>query len=77
MESLIFLSATNIDRTISVINGTEGCAISRLGEFANSSKTLGPYNFFLDNVTGDMYTYQSEKGEWISRKNAGLHNRRW
>ena len=33
-------------------------------------------DFFLDNVTGDLYSFNYDTGEWVSKGNAGLHSRR-
>ncbi|CAD8115459.1 unnamed protein product [Paramecium primaurelia] len=33
-------------------------------------------DFFLDNVTGDLYSFNYDTEEWVSKGNAGLHSRR-
>ena len=33
-------------------------------------------DYFLDNVTGDLYSFNYDSGEWISKGNAGIHSRR-
>ena len=33
-------------------------------------------DYFLDNVTGDLYSFNYDTGEWVSKGNAGLHSRR-
>ena len=33
-------------------------------------------DYFLDSVTGDLYSYNYETNEWIPRANVGLHCRK-
>lgn len=33
-------------------------------------------DFFLDNVTGDLYGFNYDTGEWVSKGNAGIHFRK-
>jgi len=39
-----------------------------------NAQNLKNNDFFLDNVTGDLYSYHALKAEWIPKMNAGLHN---
>ena len=39
-------------------------------------KDIRSSDYFLDNVTGDLYTFSYETGEWQTKGNAGIHYRR-
>jgi hypothetical protein len=50
-----------------------------LGDLSKINKSLHDIKnneFFLDNVTGDLYAFNYDAGEWISKGNAGIHYRR-
>jgi len=50
-----------------------------LGDLSKIKKNLHDIrqcDFFLDNVTGDLYSFNYDNGEWIGKGNAGLHYRR-
>lgn len=75
MESLVFLCATNFDRNINVINGHNGGKLQDLCSFAKSqNQNFSINDYFLDNVTGDLYIFNTEKQEWVAKVNVGLHN---
>ena len=51
----------------------------KLSEIFNINKLLSklePTDFFLDNVSGDLYVYNRESEEWHPKGNVGLHHRR-
>jgi hypothetical protein len=37
---------------------------------------LKPNEYFLDNVKGDLYSYNYETNEWIHKANIGLHSKK-
>lgn len=37
---------------------------------------LKPTEYFLDNVKGDLYSYNYETNEWILKANIGLHSKK-
>ena len=76
MESIVFQVATGFDRQIRVINGKEGSKIGSLQEYNENNQNYGLWDYFLDNVTGEMYNFNGEKEEWVAKVNSGLHNRR-
>jgi len=48
----------------------------KIGDIVNmqfNPTDLKPNEYFLDNVTGDLYSYSYETNEWIPRFNVGLH----
>lgn len=34
---------------------------------------MKPTDYFLDNITGDLYNYNYENEEWVAKANAGIH----
>eukprot|EP01017_Pseudomicrothorax_dubius_P022977 TRINITY_DN24719_c0_g1_i1.p1 TRINITY_DN24719_c0_g1~~TRINITY_DN24719_c0_g1_i1.p1 ORF type:complete len:232 (+),score=39.89 TRINITY_DN24719_c0_g1_i1:65-760(+) len=78
MHFLVFLSATNFEGNIKVVNGFGRG--SRMGQenvrLSKKLVELQTSDFFLDNVTGDLYNYTYETDEWIPRANAGIHYRK-
>ena len=58
MQMIVYFCATNFAE-IEVINGNEkgGCLQSIKDVPARSLPTLDKYQVFLDNLTGDYYTY--------------------
>eukprot|EP01017_Pseudomicrothorax_dubius_P028856 TRINITY_DN3459_c0_g3_i2.p1 TRINITY_DN3459_c0_g3~~TRINITY_DN3459_c0_g3_i2.p1 ORF type:complete len:607 (-),score=80.43 TRINITY_DN3459_c0_g3_i2:39-1859(-) len=78
MQFLVFLAATNLERNVHVING-KGRGSKMGQEDVHLSKKLVELqstDFFLDNVTGDLYNYNYDTDEWIPRANAGIHYRK-
>ena len=48
----------------------------KIGDFRSLDKDikeLKQTDYFLDNITGDLYSYNYENEEWIAKANAGLH----
>jgi hypothetical protein len=61
-------------KNIRIING-KGKG-GKIGDFKSLDKNLQDVkqnDFFLDNITGDLYTYHYETEEWIAKANTGLH----
>jgi hypothetical protein len=73
MFALIYLSATNLDRPISIINGkgkgNDLCDLESIGVPEYSAD-----NFILNSVTGDMYNFSKLNNQWEPKINCGLHN---
>ena len=47
-----------------------------MGDLTNLSKHFSQINnndFFLDHVTGDLYSYNFDKNEWTAKANTGIH----
>lgn len=62
---------------IRVINGNGRGG--KLSEFKNTDidpMSIGHNDYFLDHVTGDLYTYKHEADEWAPVANTGLHYHR-
>ncbi len=60
---------------MNVINGGgKGGKIGDMIKIDANAQNLRNNDFFLDNVTGDLYSYHAQKVEWIPKMNAGLHN---
>src|SRR5690348_16270638 len=89
MQGLVFLAATNIEKvnpflnlrilnlfkSLNVINGGgKGGKIGDMIKINATAQNLKNNDFYLDNVTGDMYSYHALKAEWIPKMNAGMHN---
>ena len=85
---LLFISTTNFNcvssnmfvgfnffQNINVINGNgKG---SDLGDISKVEKALNQLNcndYFLNNVTGDLFQYNYEHDNWRPFANAGIHN---
>lgn len=47
-----------------------------LSKIKKSMNEIRMSDYFLDNVTGDLYSFNYDTGEWVSKGNAGLHSRR-
>ena len=62
---------------ISVINGREkGGSTSKIKEAVQPNmldKLVKGFHMFLDNLSGDIFTYDKEKQEWQPYGNVGLH----
>ncbi|CAD8200721.1 unnamed protein product [Paramecium octaurelia] len=76
MQGLVFLIASNVECQFSVINGLNGGQLGDLSKIKKSLTEIRMNDFFLDNVTGDLYSFNYDTGEWVSKGNAGLHSRR-
>jgi hypothetical protein len=74
LQALVFLCATDLERGISIVNGNRG---SPIGDFSTLRKNLEDIepdrDFFLDNVTGDLYSLDSESMQWCPVLNTGMH----
>ena len=53
-----------------------GGALGDLTKVTKNVRDIRSNEFFLDNVTGDLYGFNYDSGEWISKGNAGIHYRR-
>ena len=63
---LIFLSASNLEYNINVING-KGKG-SMIGDFRHLSKPLhklGMFDYFLDALTGDLLQFNYRSKDWL------------
>ena len=59
---------------MNVINGRgKGGKLSDIMNVTQQMQNLKHEDFYLDNVTGDMYGYNYETCEWIPKMNSGLH----
>lgn len=61
-------------KNIRIING-KGKG-GKIGDFKSLDKDLNEVkqnDYFLDNITGDLYTYNYENEEWVAKANTGLH----
>ncbi|CAD8110500.1 unnamed protein product [Paramecium sonneborni] len=76
MQGLVFLIASNVECQISVINGLNGGQLGDLSKIKKDLTDIKQTDFFLDNVTGDLYGFNYDTGEWISKGNAGIHFRK-
>lgn len=56
-----------------MINGVHGGSIGDLSQFDATHKNLLQNEFFLDNVTGDLYGFNFETSEWVTKGNVGIH----
>lgn len=79
MGLLVYFCATNC-KLLEVLNGNErGSALQELRTlFCSDSErlaTLVPgYQVFLENLTGDYYSYDKASQSWLPQGNVGLHN---
>ena len=75
MQMMVFLCATNLHISRIVNGGGKGSAVE---EFKRTEKSvlqsLGFGDTFLDSSTGDIYGYDTIKGEFYPIANVGLHN---
>ncbi|KAL4442225.1 hypothetical protein ABPG74_009243 [Tetrahymena malaccensis] len=77
MQALVFLSASNMEKNINIINGNgDGGKLSDIQTTSSNLKSIKPSDYFLDNTTGDLYGFNYETNEWIPKGNCGLHSRR-
>ncbi|CAD8203085.1 unnamed protein product [Paramecium pentaurelia] len=76
MQGLVFLIASNVECQISVINGLNGGQLGDLSKIKKDLTDIKQTDFFLDNVTGDLYGFNYDTGEWVSKGNAGIHFRK-
>ena len=74
MQAIIFLTASNIDRIIKVVNGKDGQPIEET-QLTSLKKSKIPSNddFLLDNVTGDLFSYNLYHNKWDVYGTCGLH----
>ena len=67
-------------RKVSIINGQElGGSITKIKEAvepAMLTKLVKGFHLFLDNLSGDVFTYDQHKKAWVPLGNTGLHDRR-
>ena len=76
MQCLVFISSSDLEKVrqslifwvilknINVINGNgNGSKISEIFTFTKELKSIKPIDYFLDNVTGDLYNYNYELQE--------------
>lgn len=73
--ALVYLSASNIEYNIRIINGNNG---GRLPEIKKLQKhcVIKQNDYFLDNTSGDLYSFNYESSEWMPKTNVGLHYRK-
>eukprot|EP00826_Nyctotherus_ovalis_P047926 TRINITY_DN5590_c0_g4_i1.p1 TRINITY_DN5590_c0_g4~~TRINITY_DN5590_c0_g4_i1.p1 ORF type:complete len:320 (+),score=91.44 TRINITY_DN5590_c0_g4_i1:156-1115(+) len=64
---LIYYCATNF-APVKIVNGSK---LEEINKYP--TENLPACAAFLDNETGDMYTYNSNTNSWIPSANAGLH----
>ena len=77
VQIMVFLVASHFLINFNIINSkVEVSCLEELymidDKFLAGLKSL---DFFLDYVTGDLYSYRLESDEWIPKMNIGLHNR--
>ena len=61
-------------KSVNVINGNEkGGKLGNLSNLTKKFSQISNSDFFLDNVTGDLYAYNFDKNEWTAKANAGIH----
>ena len=72
---LVFQSATNFDKKVNIVNGRMGGSVRTLHEYSKYQQTKNYQNndYFLDDVTGDLYSYSQNEKEWRSLTNCGFH----
>lgn len=69
MMSYYFLSATDLDNAIDIINKNPKKKITEV----MSTTPQGLYSMLIDPVTGDLYEYSHSKKQWQPKINSGLH----
>jgi len=75
MQMMVFLCATNLHISRIVNGGGKGSSVEEFKKTDQSVlQTLGFGDTFLDSSTGDMYGYDTIKGEFYPIANVGLHN---
>ena len=79
MSQLAYYCASETKK-ISVINGVEkGTPLSKIKTAVKPDmlpRLKKGYHVFLDNLSGDFYSYDHDKLEWFPEGNVGLHNHR-
>ena len=81
MYQLVYYCAT-AGRSLQVINGNEkGGSLRKiesvLGGDVDKLKKLDPrHHVFLDDLSGDFYTYDKSSSQWRPEGNFGLHSAR-
>lgn len=74
---LFFLSTNLLFKNINIINGNgQGSKLSEIFKIKKELSKLELTDYFLDNVTGDLYSFNRESEEWYPKGNVGLHHRR-
>jgi len=77
MQALVYLSASNLDHAINVINNNgKGGKLGDIGSLNLRPEEIEGSDYFLDNVTGDLYCFQHESNEWSPVCNVGMHHSR-
>jgi len=74
LQTVFFFPSTFFLKSVNVING-DGKG-GKLGDLTNLTKHFSQINtndFFLDHVTGDLYSYNFDKNEWTAKANTGIH----
>lgn len=76
--TLAYLSATNLKKwSPRVINGRGyGSSIHKERHLKFNKRHFDANDCFLDNITGNMYLYNNDLGDWEEVGNIGLHNRK-
>jgi hypothetical protein len=67
---------SQLTQTINIINGINGGQLGDLSKLSKNLLEIRSTDLFLDNVTGDLYGFNYETGEWATKANAGIHYRR-
>lgn len=77
LQIMVFLIATHFLMNFNIINSkVEISSIENIQMIGESFLTgLRGHDFFLDFVTGDLYSYRHETREWAPKLNIGLHNK--
>lgn len=74
MQMLVYFCATNY-ADIDVINNDEkGGSLAKIKDVnAKMLPTLEKHQVYLDNLTGDYYSYDKNTNEWKPSGNVGIH----
>lgn len=73
-QALIFMVASNYTSPyIRIVNTLRGTPLNEIQKYSKNLKNLTWNDFFLDNETGDFYSFHFDSAQWIPRFNAGLH----
>jgi hypothetical protein len=71
---LVYYCATNFAEIKVINNNQKGGNLSSIKDVdARVLPSLEKHEVFLDNLTGDYYSYDHEKNEWKPSGNVGLH----
>jgi len=77
MQALVYLTATNLEANINVINGRgRGSKLEAIHDLGMELNSIKHDDYFLDRVTGDLYSFNYETEEWIPKINVGIHHKR-